>query len=87
MMDCTDPVSGSVDSASLSPSHSIYLQTQSNVSNHMASSSPSTRRPSSYFDAHNEQADARENVVVADRHANVRASAVMPDDDNEFALS
>jgi len=36
--------------------------------------------PSSCFDVVNEEADARENVVVADGHANVRASAGMTND-------
>jgi len=46
-----------------------------------ASSSPSARRPSSGFHVDNEKADARENVVVADRHANVRAKTDDNDDD------
>jgi len=69
----------------LSPGRGLYLPTQSQASYHSASSSPSARRPSSGFDVDNEDADARENVVVADGHANVRASAAMPDDNDDDA--
>jgi len=40
---------------------------------------------SSDFDVDNEEADAREKVVVADGHADVRASAAMPDDNDDDA--
>ena len=46
-----------------------------------ASSSPSARRPSSGFDIDNEEADVRANVTVADGHADIRASAVMTNDE------
>ena len=77
----TGAVSGSADSTSipLSPGHGIYLPTQSHASYRSASSSPSACRASSCFDVDNKEADASENVVVADGHA---ASAVMTDDDN-----
>jgi len=48
-----------------------------------ASSSLSARRPPSCFDVDNEEANARENVVVADGHADVRASAAMTDDNDD----
>ena len=51
----------------------------SQASYHSTSSSPSARCPSSGVDVDNEEADARENVVVTDRHADVRASAAMTD--------
>jgi len=66
----------------LSPGRGLYLPTQSQASYRSASSSTSARRPSSGFDVDNEEADARENVVVADGHADVRASAVLTDDDD-----
>jgi len=47
--------------------------------------SPSACCPSSRFDIDNEEADARENIVVADGHANVRASAAMTDDSDDDA--
>jgi len=52
---------------------------------HSASSSPSARPPSSGFDVDNEEADVRANVAVADGHANIRASAVMTDDNDDDA--
>jgi hypothetical protein len=58
---------------------------QSQASYRSASSSPSARRPSSGFHVDNEEADARENVVVADGHVNVRASAAMTDDNGDDA--
>ena len=58
---------------------------QSQASYCSASSSPSARRPSSVFDVDNEEANARENVVVADGHADVRASATMTDDNDDDA--
>ena len=105
-------VPGPVDSASSPPSsgRSNYLSTQSQVSYHSASSSPSARRPSSAFDIVNEEDDDdcfyyhswRNNVVIAfgtlssltnvranaaivDGHADVRASAVMTDDNDDDA--
>jgi len=47
------------------------------------SSSPSTRRPSPCFDDDTKEANVRAIVDVADGHANVRASAVMTDNDND----
>jgi len=58
---------------------------QSQAKYRSTSSSPSARRPSSGFDVDHEEADSRENVVVADRHADVRASAVMTDDNDNDA--
>jgi len=74
---------GPFDSASAPPSSSCgnYL-TQSQTSYHSASSSPSARRPSSGFDGVNEEANVRANDAVLHGHANVRASAVMTDDNN-----
>ena len=45
--------------------------------------SPSARRPSSCPDDDNEEANVRANVDVATGYANVRASAVITDDDND----
>jgi len=85
----TGAVPGSVDSAPtpLSSGRSIYLPTQSqalyrSTSSNIVSLRPSARRPSSCF-VDNDQADARENVVIADRHADVCASAVITDNDND----
>jgi len=58
---------------------------QSQAKYRSTSSSPSARRPSSGFDVDHEEADSRENVVVADRHADVRASAAMTDDNDDDA--
>ena len=78
-------VHGPFDSASAPPSSSRgnYLATQSQASYHSASSSPSARRPSSGFDGVNEEAYVRANDAVVHGHANVRASAVMTDDNND----
>jgi len=83
----TGVVSGPVDSASAPPSsgRGNYLPTQSQASYYGASSSPSACRPSSGFDVDNEEADVRANVAVAEVHANVRASAVMTDDNDNDA--
>ena len=62
-----------------------YLPTQSQASYHSASSSPSARRPCSGFDGVNEEADVRANAAVVDGHADVRASAVMTNDNNDDA--
>jgi len=62
-----------------------YLPTQSPASYHSASSSPSDRRPSSGFDGVNEEANVRANAAVVDGHADVRASAVMTDDNDDDA--
>ena len=69
----------------LSPGRGLYLPTQSQASYRSASSSPSARRPSSSFDVDNEEADARENVVVVDGYVNVRASAAMTDQNDDDA--
>jgi len=80
-------VPGPVDSASapLSSGRGNYLPTQSQTLYHSASSSPSARCPSSGFDNVNEEANVRANATVVDGHADVRASAVMPDDNNDDA--
>ena len=76
-----------VDSASAPPSSSRgnYLPTQSQASYHSASSSPSARRPSSGFDGVNEKIDVRANATVVDGHADVRASAVMTEANDDGA--
>jgi len=81
----TGTVHSCVVSASilLSPGRGLYLPTQSQASYGSAPSSPFARRPSSCFDVDNEEADARVNVVVAGRHADVRASAAMTNVDND----
>ena len=73
------------DSASAPPSssHGNYLATQSQASYHSTSSSPWARRPSSGFDGVNEEANVRMNAAVVHGHANVLASAVMTDDNND----
>ena len=78
-------VPGPVDSASAPPSsgRGNYLPTQSQASYHSASSSPSARSPSSGFDGVNEEANVRANPAVVHGHADVRASAVMTDDNND----
>ena len=76
-----DPVDSSY--APPSSSRGNYLPTQSQASYHSASSSPSARRPSSGFDGVNEDANVRANATVVDRHADVRASAMMTDDNND----
>ena len=75
-------VPGPVDSASAPPSsgRGNYLPTQSQALYHIASSSPSARRPSSGSDGVKEKANVRANAAILDGHANVRASAVMTDD-------
>jgi len=80
-------VHGPDDSASAPPSsgRGNYLPTQSQASYHIASSSPSARRPSSGFDGVNEEVNVRANATVVDGHANVRASAVMTDDNDDGA--
>jgi len=60
---------------------SLYLPTQSQASYRNVSSSLSARRPSSC----KEKADAREDVVVVDGHADVRASAAMTDNNDNDA--
>jgi len=79
----TGVVPSSVDSASapLSTGHGNYLPTQSQASYHSASSIRSARHPSSGFDVENEEADVRANVAVPDGHADIRASAVMTDNE------
>jgi len=78
-------VHGLFDSASAPPSSSRgnYLPTQSQASYHSVSSSPSVRRPSSDFDDVNEEANVRVNAAVVPGYADVRASAVMTDDNND----
>ena len=56
----------------------FYLSSQ--ASYHSVSSSPLARRPSSAFDGVNEEANVRANATVVPGYANVRASAVMPED-------
>ena len=67
----------------LSQGRGLYLPTQSQASYCGASSSPSARCPSSGFDVDNEKANARENVIVADGHEDVRASAAMTDENDD----
>ena len=83
----TGVVPGPVDSACVPPSsgRGNYLPTQSRASYHSASSSPSARCPSSGFDGVNEEANIRANAAVVDGHADVRASAVMTDDNDDDA--
>ena len=78
----TGVVPGSFDSASapLSSGCGNYLRTQSQTLYRSASSSPLACCPSSGFDVDNEEANVRANVVVADGHADIRASAVMTKD-------
>jgi len=78
-------VHGPFYSASAPPSSSCgkYLATQSQASYHSASSSPSARRPSSGFDGFNEEANVRANAAVVHGHADVGASTVMTDDNND----
>jgi len=61
------------------------LPTQSQASYHSAPSSISARCPSSGFDGVNEEANVRANVTVVDGHANVSASAVMTNDNDDDA--
>ena len=76
-----------VDSASALPSSNRgnYLPTRCQASYLSASSSPLARRPSSRFYGVNEEADVRANVTVTDGHADVRASAVMTNDNDDDA--
>jgi len=78
-------VPGPVDSVSvpLSLGRGNYLPTQSQVLYHSPCSSPSARRPSSGFDSVNEEVNVCANAAVVDGHADVRASAVMTDDNND----
>ena len=79
-----DPVDSAY--APSSSSRGNYLATQSQASYHSASSSPSARHPSSGFDGVNEDDNVCANAAVVDRHADVRASAVMTadiDDDGD----
>ena len=80
-------VPGPIDSASAPPSsgRGNYLPTRSQASYHSASSSPSARRASSGFDGVCEEANVRANAAVVDGHADVRASAVMTDDNDDDA--
>ena len=78
-------VHGPFDFASAPPSSSRgnYLATPSQALYHSAFSSPSAPRPSSGFDGVNEEANVRANDAVVHGHADVRASAVMTDDNND----
>jgi len=80
-------IPGPVDSASapLSSGCGNYLPTQSQALYHSASSNPSARRPSSGLDGVNEEANVRANATIIDGNANIRASAVMTDDNNDNA--
>jgi len=80
-------VPGPVDSASapLLSGHGNYLPTQRQASYHSASSSPLARRPSSGFDGVNEEANVRANTAVVDGHADVYASTVMTNNNNDDA--
>ena len=70
-------------SARTAGSSGNYLPTQSQASYHSVSSSPSVGRPSSAFDGVNEEATVRANAAVVPGYADVRASAVMTDDNND----
>ena len=76
-----DPVDSAY--APSSSSRGNYLATQSQASYHSASSNPSARRPSPGFDGVNEEANVRANAAFVHGHADVRASAVMTDDNND----
>jgi len=78
-------VHGPFDSASAPPSwrRGKYLATQSQASYHSAYSSPSARRPSSVFDGVNEEANVRAYAAVVHGRADVRASTVMTDYNND----
>ena len=80
-------VHGPVGSASAPPSsgRGNYLPTQSQASYHSASSSPSARRPSSGFDGVNGEDNVRANAAVVDGYADVCASAVVTDDNDNNA--
>jgi len=69
----TGTVPSSVVSTSipLSPGHGLYLPTQSQTLYCRVSSSPLAHSPSSGFDVDNNEADAHENVIISDGHANV----------------
>jgi len=79
------PVPVDSTSAPLSSGRGNYLPTQSQASYHRASSSSLARCPSSGFDVDNEEAIVRANVVVANGHADIRASAVMTNDNDDDA--
>ena len=78
-------VHGPFDCTSAPPSSSRgnYLPTQSQASYHSVSSSPSARCPSSAFEGVNEEVIVRANAAVVPGYADVRASAVMTDDNND----
>jgi len=80
-------VHGPDDCAStpLSSGRGNYLPTQSQALYHSASSNPSARRSFSGFDGVNEEAVVCANATVIDRHANVRASAVMANNNDNGA--
>ena len=80
-------VHGPDDSVSAPPSsgRGNYLPTQSQAAYHSASSSLSARRRFSGFDGVNEEADVRANATVVDGHADVRASAVMNETNDDGA--
>jgi len=81
----TISVPGSVDSASipLLLGCTICLPMQSQALYRNASSSPLAHCPFSCFDVDKEEANTRDNVVVADGHANVCTSDVMTNNDND----
>jgi len=72
-------------SAPLSSGRGNYLPAQSQASYHSASSSPSARCSSSGCDGVSEEANVRANATVVDGHADVRASGVMTDDNDDDA--
>jgi len=80
-------VHGPDNSVSAPPSsgRGNYLPTQSQAAYHSASSSLSARRRFSGFDGVNEEADVRANATVVDGHADVRASAVMNETNDDGA--
>jgi len=80
-------VPGLVDCASAPPSsgRGNYLPTKSQASYHSASLTPSARRPSTGFDGVNEEANVHANAAIVDGHADVCASAVMTDGNDDDA--
>jgi len=75
------------DSVSVPPlsGRGNYLSQQSPTWYHSASSSPSARCPSSGFDGVNEEANVRADATVVDGHADVRASAVKTEANDDGA--
>jgi len=81
----TGAVPGFVDSASvpLPSGCGIYLPAQSQASYCSASSSPLACHLSTGFEVDMKEVDVRVNVAVADGHADISASAVMTEIDDD----